>query len=95
MPTKPEPLNLGVPVVNIPSANAILGRAQALLWVRDWITSGINTTLMTVIFVIITIVIIVIIFIDVNFITVITIVVLFIDVNFIDVAFPGFCNINI
>jgi hypothetical protein len=37
MPTKPEPLNLGVPVVNFPRANAILARAQALLWVRDWI----------------------------------------------------------
>ena len=36
MPTKPEPLNLGVPVVNFPRANAILARAQALLWVRDW-----------------------------------------------------------
>ena len=35
MPTKPEPLNLGVPVVNFPRANAILARAQALLWVRD------------------------------------------------------------
>jgi hypothetical protein len=32
----PEPLNLGVPVVNFPRANAILARAQALLWVRDW-----------------------------------------------------------
>jgi hypothetical protein len=38
MPTKPEPLNLGVPVVNFPRANAILARAQALLWVRDWPT---------------------------------------------------------
>jgi hypothetical protein len=37
MPTKPEPLNLGVPVVNFPRANAILARAQALLWVRDCI----------------------------------------------------------
>ena len=37
MPTKPEPLNLGVPVVNFPRANAILARAQALLWVRDWL----------------------------------------------------------
>jgi hypothetical protein len=36
MPTKPEPLNLVVPVVNFPRANAILARAQALLWVRDW-----------------------------------------------------------
>jgi hypothetical protein len=36
MPTKPKPLNLGVPVVNFPRANAILARAQALLWVRDW-----------------------------------------------------------
>ena len=36
MPTKPEPLNLGVPVVNFPRANAILARAHALLWVRDW-----------------------------------------------------------
>jgi hypothetical protein len=35
MPTEPEPLNLGVPVVNFPIANAILARAQALLWVRD------------------------------------------------------------
>ena len=33
---EPEPLNLGVPVVNFPRANAILARAQALLWVRDW-----------------------------------------------------------
>ena len=40
MPTKPEPLNLGVPVVNFPRANAILARAQALLWVRDWVTRG-------------------------------------------------------
>ena len=32
---EPEPLNLGVPVVNFPRANAILARAQALLWVRD------------------------------------------------------------
>ena len=32
MPTKPEPLNLGVPVVNF--------RAQALLWVRDWRVPG-------------------------------------------------------
>jgi hypothetical protein len=37
MPTKPEPLNLGVPVVNFPRANAILARAHALLWVRDWV----------------------------------------------------------
>jgi hypothetical protein len=37
MPTKPEPINLGVPVVNFPRANAILARAQALLWVRDWV----------------------------------------------------------
>jgi hypothetical protein len=36
MPTKPEPLNLGVPVVNFHRVNAILARAQALLWVRDW-----------------------------------------------------------
>jgi hypothetical protein len=36
MPTKQEPLNLVVPVVNFPRANAILARAQALLWVRDW-----------------------------------------------------------
>ena len=40
MPTKPEPLNLGVPVVNFPRANAILARAQALLWVRDWLLSS-------------------------------------------------------
>ena len=40
MPTKPEPLNLGVPVVNFPRANAILARAQALLWVRDWRIAG-------------------------------------------------------
>jgi hypothetical protein len=33
---EPEPLNLGVPVVDFPRANAILARAQALLWVRDW-----------------------------------------------------------
>jgi hypothetical protein len=33
---EPEPLNLGVPVVNFPRANAILARAQALLWVRNW-----------------------------------------------------------
>jgi hypothetical protein len=39
MPTKPEPLNLGIPVVNFPRANAILARAQALLWVRDWFHS--------------------------------------------------------
>jgi hypothetical protein len=32
---EPEPLNLGVPVVNFPRANAILARAQALLWLRD------------------------------------------------------------
>jgi hypothetical protein len=32
---EPEPLNLGVPVVNFPRANAFLARAQALLWVRD------------------------------------------------------------
>jgi hypothetical protein len=32
---EPEPLNLGVPVVNFPRANVILTRAQALLWVRD------------------------------------------------------------
>jgi hypothetical protein len=31
MLTKPEPLNLGVPVVNFPRANVILARAQALL----------------------------------------------------------------
>jgi hypothetical protein len=37
MPTKPQPLNLGVPIVNFPRANAILARAQALLWVRDWL----------------------------------------------------------
>ena len=30
-------LNLGVPVVNFPRANAILAHAQALLWVRDWL----------------------------------------------------------
>jgi hypothetical protein len=29
---EPELLNLGVPVVNFPRANAILARAQALLW---------------------------------------------------------------
>jgi hypothetical protein len=40
MPTKPEPLNLGVPVVNFPRVNAILARAQALLWVRDCLRSG-------------------------------------------------------
>jgi hypothetical protein len=34
---EPEPLNLGVPVVNFPRANAFLVRAQALLWVRDWL----------------------------------------------------------
>jgi hypothetical protein len=28
MPTKPEPLNQGVPVVNFPRANAILARAH-------------------------------------------------------------------
>jgi hypothetical protein len=44
MPTKPEPLNLGVPVVNFPRANAILARAQALLWVRDW-WRGVNPVL--------------------------------------------------
>jgi hypothetical protein len=33
---EPESLNLGVPVVNFLRANAILARAQALLWVRDW-----------------------------------------------------------
>jgi hypothetical protein len=38
MPTKPERLSLGVPVVNFPRANAILARAQALLWVRDWVS---------------------------------------------------------
>ena len=43
MPTKPEPLNLGVPVVNFPRANAILARAQALLWVRDWVSSMVST----------------------------------------------------
>jgi hypothetical protein len=32
---EPEPLNLGVPVVNFPRTNAILARAQALLLVRD------------------------------------------------------------
>ena len=37
---EPEPLNLGVPVVNFPRANAILARAQALLWVRDCILLG-------------------------------------------------------
>ena len=42
MPTKPEPLNLGVPVVNFPRANAILARAQALLWVRDWAVIGLK-----------------------------------------------------
>ena len=36
---EPEPLNLGVPVVNFPRANAILARAQALLWVRDWLSA--------------------------------------------------------
>jgi hypothetical protein len=40
MPTKSEPLNLGVPGVNFPRANAILARAQALLWVRDWFNKG-------------------------------------------------------
>ena len=39
---EPEPLNLGVPVVNFPRANAILARAQALLWVRDWGVSEIK-----------------------------------------------------
>jgi hypothetical protein len=38
---EPEPLSLGVPVVNFPRANAILARAQALFWVRDWIYKGI------------------------------------------------------
>ena len=38
---EPEPLNLGVPVVNFSRANAILARAQALLWVRDWKRKGI------------------------------------------------------
>ena len=42
MPTKPESLNLGVPVVNFPRANAILARAQALLWVRDWVKTLID-----------------------------------------------------
>jgi hypothetical protein len=37
---EPEPLNLGVPVVNFPRANAILACAQALLWVRDWTVYG-------------------------------------------------------
>jgi hypothetical protein len=37
---EPEPLNLGVPVVNFPRANAILAREQALLWVRDWYGAG-------------------------------------------------------
>jgi hypothetical protein len=37
---EPEPLNLGVPVVNFPRANTILARAQALLWVRDCIDAG-------------------------------------------------------
>ena len=32
---EPEHLNLGVPVVNFPRANAFLARAQALLWVRN------------------------------------------------------------
>jgi hypothetical protein len=32
---EPEPLNLGVPVVNSRRANAILARDQALRWVRD------------------------------------------------------------
>jgi hypothetical protein len=36
---EPEPLNLGVPVVNFPRANAILARAKALLWVRDCLAS--------------------------------------------------------
>jgi hypothetical protein len=31
-----EPLNVGVPVVYFPRANAFLVSAQALLWVRDW-----------------------------------------------------------
>ena len=39
---EPEPLNLGVPVVNFPRANAILARAQALLWVRDWLAHGVD-----------------------------------------------------
>ena len=37
---EPEPLNLGVPIVNFPRANAILARPQTLLWVRDWEQSG-------------------------------------------------------
>jgi hypothetical protein len=37
---KPEPLNLGVPVVYFPRANAFLARTQALLWVRDWSCQG-------------------------------------------------------
>ena len=37
---QPEPLNLGVPVVYFPRANAILARAQALLWVGDWRSAG-------------------------------------------------------
>ena len=37
---EPEPLNLWVPVVNFPRANAILAREQALLWVRDWDGAG-------------------------------------------------------
>jgi hypothetical protein len=40
---EPEPLNLGVPVVNFPRANAFLARAQALLWVRDWCGSRFAT----------------------------------------------------
>jgi hypothetical protein len=32
---QPEPLNLGVPVVYFPRANAFRARAQALLWARD------------------------------------------------------------
>jgi hypothetical protein len=45
MPTKLEPLNLGVPVVNFPRANAILARAQALLWVRDCFVRGLEIRL--------------------------------------------------
>jgi hypothetical protein len=37
---EPEPLNLGVPVVNFPRANTFLARARALLWVRDWVVIG-------------------------------------------------------
>ena len=36
---QPEPLNLGVPVVYFPRANAFLARAQALFWVRDCVTT--------------------------------------------------------